>query len=381
MTWCGRSSSTIRHPRIRSLSKNSVTPYLRENQFFSQRLRVARCTELFDDPASLVRSLVHPFTGCQFPGSSVLTITLTPAYRLMRLTIKTPPHYSLHQLIISHGWASLAPFGHNEERNELTYVDRLVSGRVLTYRMLQPRKHVVVEVSSHGSDAERREIRKRLVAMLQIKADFSRFYEIARSEPKLKPAVAAGKGRMLRAPTVFEDLVKTILTTNTTWNGTIRMVAKLVQRWGDPIVASEKIRAFPTPAVLAEVPVEELQKGAGLGYRAPHIQKLSRQISDGDLNLEAFRRSRDDTPALRKQLLAIDGVGPYAAASMLMLLGRYDHLPIDSWALKLVSHEWHDGKPVKPADVERVFERWGEWKGLTYWFWDWKYLYDSMTGE
>jgi 3-methyladenine DNA glycosylase/8-oxoguanine DNA glycosylase len=28
--------------------------------------------------------------------------------------------------------------------------------------------------------------------------------------------------------------------------------------------------------------------------------------------------------------------------------------------------------PVGKAEVEAAFERWGEWRGLAYWFWDWK---------
>ena len=79
------------------------------------------------------------------------------------------------------------------------------------------------------------------------------------------------------------------------------------------------------------------------------------------------------TLELRKELLKIKGVGPYAAANLLMLLGRSDFIPIDSWALKIVSHEWYDGEPVTPAQVEEHFEKWAEFKGLAYWFWDWKY--------
>ena len=60
-----------------------------------------------------------------------------------------------------------------------------------------------------------------------------------------------------------------------------------------------------------------------------------------------------------------------------MLLERYDFLPVDSWALKLVSHEWYDGGPVGQAEVEAAFAHWGQWKGLAYWFWDWSYLADA----
>jgi 3-methyladenine DNA glycosylase/8-oxoguanine DNA glycosylase len=59
-----------------------------------------------------------------------------------------------------------------------------------------------------------------------------------------------------------------------------------------------------------------------------------------------------------------------------MLLGRSDFISVDSWALKLVSHEWHGGEQVRRAEVEAAFERWGEWKGLAYWLWDW-----SCAGE
>jgi 3-methyladenine DNA glycosylase/8-oxoguanine DNA glycosylase len=71
--------------------------------------------------------------------------------------------------------------------------------------------------------------------------------------------------------------------------------------------------------------------------------------------------------------MSIKGVGGYAAANLLMILGRYDFIPIDSWAIKIVSHEWNGGKPVEPATVEAAFERWGAWKGLAFWFWDWSY--------
>ena len=75
---------------------------------------------------------------------------------------------------------------------------------------------------------------------------------------------------------------------------------------------------------------------------------------------------------LCKELMSIKGVGPYAAANLLMLLGRHDFIPIDSVALSAVSQEWYKGKPVTAKEVERRFEKWGMHKGLAYWFWDWK---------
>lgn len=39
----------------------------------------------------------------------------------------------------------------------------------------------------------------------------------------------------------------------------------------------------------------------------------------------------------------------------------------------LVSHEWYKGKPVTAREVEKRFAKWGTYKGLAFWFWDWKY--------
>ncbi len=62
-----------------------------------------------------------------------------------------------------------------------------------------------------------------------------------------------------------------------------------------------------------------------------------------------------------------------ARTALLLILGCPDFIPIDSWAQKLVSNEWYRGKPVTAKEVEKRFEKWGEFKGFAYWFWDWKY--------
>lgn len=153
----------------------------------------------------------------------------------------------------------------------------------------------------------------------------------------------------------------------------IRMVETLVSQFGDPLPADPARHAFPTPDRLAATDAETLRSTARLGYRAPYVVELARAVASGTLDLESLRTADIPAAELRKRLLAIKGVGGYAAANLLMILGHYDFVPVDSWALKMVSHEWHGGEPVGPAEVEAAFEHWGEWKGLAYWFWDWSY--------
>jgi len=96
-------------------------------------------------------------------------------------------------------------------------------------------------------------------------------------------------------------------------------------------------------------------------------------VASGQLDLGSLKTSTLGTLELRKELLTINGVGPYAAANLLMILGRHDFIPIDSYALKMVSHEWYKGEPITAREVEKRFKKWGEFKGLAFWFWDWAY--------
>jgi 3-methyladenine DNA glycosylase/8-oxoguanine DNA glycosylase len=287
----------------------------------------------------------------------------------MELHLSARQPFSFRGVADSHGWRQLAPF--RGDADSLSYVVRLASGRTIDLYLAEAAGGVRVQTDDAPGDAETAEVGQVVAWMFGLDQDLSSFYAIARSEPKLARAVEAGLGRILRSASLFEDVVKTILTTNTAWGGTKRMVENLVNLFGEPVPANPARRAFPTPASLAAADVETLRQAGRLGYRAPYVLELARGVDSGGLDLEALRTAPLTTAELRARLAAIKGVGPYAVANLLMLLGRYDAIPIDSWALKMVSREWHNAAPIGPAEVEAAFARWGQWRGLAYWFWQW----------
>ena len=130
-----------------------------------------------------------------------------------------------------------------------------------------------------------------------------------------------GAGRMMRAQTTFEDVVKTICTTNCAWSGTVRMVNGLV----DGLAKRRSAAAFVPDA---------RGNGGGLGrvlrrrrarrYRGPYLRTLADDVASGRLDLEALAaapREELSDAELEERLLAIAGVGPYAAAHIMMLMG------------------------------------------------------------
>jgi len=287
----------------------------------------------------------------------------------LKLAARKP--FSLHSVVHSHGWMQLAPFQYAEETGQLSYVDQLPSGRVVEYRIRQAGQGVGVEAGNLRK-ADAAEASRRITWMLGLDLDFAPFYKATRAEPKLSHVRRTARGRLLRSPTLFEDVVKTILTTNTLWAATKRMNANLIEVFGEPLPGSGR-KAFPRPEAIAASREKVLRERVRVGYRAPALHQLAQRVAEGELRLEDLKTSTLPTADLRKELLKINGVGPYAAANLLLILGRSDFIPIDSWALKLVSHEWYRGKPVTAQHVERRFARWAEFKGLAFWFWDWRY--------
>jgi N-glycosylase/DNA lyase len=199
--------------------------------------------------------------------------------------------------------------------------------------------------------------------MLRLDEDLSPFYVVARDDPALAWA-ASGAGRMLRSPTVFEDVVKTICTTNCAWSGTVRMVTALVEQLG--VAAPSGKRTFPTPAAMAEAGDAFYRDVARAGYRGAYLRKLADDVACGALDLEELDDPGLPVEDVEARLLALPGVGPYAAAHvMLTSLGRYSRLVLDSWTRPTYARL--AGRKTADRTIEQKFRRYGDYAGLAFW--------------
>jgi len=169
---------------------------------------------------------------------------------------------------------------------------------------------------------------------------------------------------MLRNPTVYEDVVKTICTTNCAWSATVRMVTALVEKLGGG--------TFPTAEAMAEADEEFYRDVVRAGYRGAYLRSLAVSVADDILDLEALNDPEliDDEVAAR--LSALPGCGPYATAHMMMLLGRYSRLILDSWTRPTYARL--NGRKAADRTIQRRFRRYGEYAGLAFWLYltrDW----------
>jgi 3-methyladenine DNA glycosylase/8-oxoguanine DNA glycosylase len=288
----------------------------------------------------------------------------------MTFTLTPPASFNLPAVVRSHGWIQMPPFSETSNHG-LSYTIRLGTGKILRFEVNAIDTLLRVSTTDTLTQSEQAELSSTISWMLALEQDLSEFYALASQEPKLARMVERQAGRVLRSPTLFEDVIRTILTTNTLWKHTLRMCGELTSRYGAALPCDPQQHAFPTPEALAQVDEPTLREHCRMGYRAPYVNELAHRVASGVLALESLKTSLLPTTELRKELMSIKGVGGYAAANLLMLLGRYDYVPVDSWALKVVADEFFGGEKITPKQVLSTFEKWGKWQGLVYWFWDW----------
>lgn len=319
----------------------------------------------------------------------------------MKFDLAVTPPFNFESVVYSHGWYQLAPWEWNAETHELTRPELLASGRVALLTLSPSFNGVQIESSGRLKQAETREIAFKVAWMFSLDLDLAEFYELADNEPRLAHVRPNAHGRFLRSPTFWEDVVKVMMTTNIQWSGTKRLVHVLVAKFGQSVgnapptvgnarrsVPSRRLnetafvqykgrrsvavpgRAFPTPHAIARTRESTLRK-LGLGYRAPYLLQLARGVVKNQYDLESLRDPAIPTEQLRRALLALPGIGPYAAATLLTILGRYDFIGVDTEAISAVSKGFYGGKPVTAREIEIAFARWGKFKSLAYWFWDW----------
>jgi 3-methyladenine DNA glycosylase/8-oxoguanine DNA glycosylase len=262
--------------------------------------------------------------------------------------------------IVSHGVAELPP-----NRIDL-------AGRALETTLPAPRGARTVRVTAHGKKLRietvagsfASQLQQTVAHMFRLEEDLSDFYELVREDELAWCAL--GAGRMLRAPTVFEDVVKTICTTNTSWSGTRKMTGALVEHLGAE--APGGAHAFPSPAAMADADEDFYRLVVRAGYRGAYLKQLATDVAEGRIDLEKLNDPDlpDDEAAAR--LLALPGVGPYAAAHvMLTSLGRYSRLVLDSWTRPTYMKLSGARGTLKDSTIERRFRRYGNYAGLAFW--------------
>ena len=274
----------------------------------------------------------------------------------MLARIALPPSFSFDAIVRSHGWYDLPPFTYEREAGVLrTWVD--AGGRAAGIRF--EIRNGKLEARSDGLDS--RTLRALTRRVFSLDLDFTRAHESLAAAPELTRSLDRRGARMLRAPSLFEDAVKMLFTTNCSWAATRGMVVRLIA------FAGAEGRAFPTPDAVAKIPTATIASRVRCGYRAGALRLFAKRIATGKLDLASWEDPERSSEELRDAIVTERGFGPYAAEGLLRILGRHDFFALDSWTRQQYRKRYPGPAKATDRSIRRRYGRFGAHRGLALW--------------
>ncbi|GAB1420352.1 hypothetical protein MASR2M15_04450 [Anaerolineales bacterium] len=283
----------------------------------------------------------------------------------MKIILETPDFFNYDKTIRSHGWASLKPFSYDRDTQILSRCHRLKDGTLMNFSVKADKKQdLEIEIDAKKTltnaqiDALKADIRR----IFNVNRDLSAFHEAMKAFKGYEWAKDSVAGRMLLAPTVWENMAKILFTTNTTWAQTKGMSEHLCLI-GDTY---KDQHTFPTAEQVAQSDPTQLAETIRAGYRMPSLQALAQTIASGKVDVESwFDITAISSQDLYKAITAFKGFGDYSAASLMGLLGHTDRLSLDSIARNV--YEKVTGERADDKTIRAYYDKFGQWKELALW--------------
>ncbi len=328
-----------------------------------------------------------------------------------KFSIPVPRDFILARDVCSYGYFLLAPS--HWDPSTASYLTTLdTGGRAVTVRITQGeataptgvrelarRRGIPLAVKADVAlgKAEQAVVAGLLGRMFRVDEDHTVLSGYHKVDPRWKKS---GRGRLMRSGTLFEDVIKTVTSCNVTWPSTIIMNRRMCEIVGRK--SASGLFAFPTAARLARTRPQKLRARCSVGYRDQRIIELAKMFA------------KDVGPALPRKLAAkgiawptgkqggfaawlespqttdehvfaalmeLPGVGPYAAANIMQLLGRYARLPLDTESIRhaksILKFTGTDRELMKKLHAH--YEPFGEHRFRSYWFELWEF-YEAKRG-
>lgn len=299
------------------------------------------------------------------------------------MAIEVPRDYVLRRDYCSYGYFLLEPNDWDPRTEVVTRVLELADGPA-TLRITQPfdreggghraraGKPLAVIADRGLKRGERDEAKRLLSRMLRLDEPHETIREFHGVDPRWK---SIGRGRLMRSPTFFEDVIKTVTSCNVTWPSTVvmnRRLCEVVGRGG----------SFPSAKRIARTRPATLRARCRVGYRDQRIVELAGMFASREVEAEWFEDPATGDEAIWDRLLELPGIGPYAAANVMQLLGRYHRLPLDSESIRhgktVLGLKGNDRAIMKAMHAH--FEPFGRHAFRSYWFELWEF-YEKKAGK
>lgn len=315
------------------------------------------------------------------PGTLAAGKTKRPTNCMNRrsttISVRTP--FALKPTVLANGWHECHPMSWSEGGQCLQIIERDArrAYRVSVTEARRSAKSVSLAVTVDGNELTDGMLDRAcadLRVVLGLDRDLSDFYALCAKHPTLRILRKIGAGRGLRSASMTENILKSLCQTNVAWAQAVKMINRIGQL-GPMVPNFANLTAWPTPREVFRAGRTYLTDVCRLGYRADTILKFCEDVCEGRFDPETLDRKAADPEVTSEQLLrelySIRGIGPGTASWLLSFLGRHDRLTIDSSTVAHVARVHTNGKKPTFKQIERIYEPYGEWKNMAWWYEHW----------
>ena len=263
-------------------------------------------------------------------------------------SISTPNPYCLKLTTLSHGWVNLDPYSWEESTETLQRLEYVEGQEMLVKIMIMQDSSSSLSIKALSEKPLLQNTKKLLSEKIRraLNLDFNtrNVCKVASCHnPEIARLIKAGGGRFLRGTTLFEDVVKTLFTTNASWKFTQKMVQNIIKSYG-------REGAFPSPDDLKGISESKLRDKIRLGYRAKYLLNI----------IELFLTNRFE---VHFNLNKVHGLGNYGMSHAKVLAGIFSEIPIDS---EVRSYCRSNFLLETDKEIKEMFAHWGKYAFLGY---------------
>jgi len=266
---------------------------------------------------------------------------------------------NLESTVKSHGWVNLPPFIWDEQKKRLHRHENM-NGKQVELVLAQKNERIMCSCYSSSvlSKSEKSLLRERFLYMVGREIELDGFIILAKTlDPQIYKLANRGWARFLRGTSLFEDVVKTLFTTNASWQFTQHMCRRLLEECPRQDQTIQNSLFFPSLEEISEISVSVLEKKCKLGYRAQYLKNVARAFMEND-SFVGWSSSE-----VLSYLRGVKGLGEYSINHIGMLLGKYDQIPVDS---EVRGYFRQVGRPENKEFIYSHYQNWHPYEFLAY---------------
>lgn len=225
-----------------------------------------------------------------------------------------------------------------------------------------------------GRPSRRREllIRKFVRRTFGIDAELLAFYRFAQAQPVLARVVRRFHGvRIVGLVSLWECLAWSVIGQQVSVASAFAVRSRLARRAGAVVAWNGgEFEGFPPPAELLELSAETLRHCGLTRQKTEYVRGIARALVAGKLVEEDLRAL--PFSAVRRQLLALRGIGPWSTEyALLRAFGDPDACPLEDIGLRnALQQEYGLDRQATVDDTERLTAPWRPYRGFgTFYLW------------